>query len=729
VKKAFLVYNRILRLFLVRDMTKKTREERLFSSLLKVTAQYIQGKGYNPQTKKELVSSLEILPEQRSLFDAVVKKLVESDKIHCRQKKYYEGTKPYRFFKGEKIVKGSISVHPRRFGFVNQADPEKDIFVPKPYLNGAVDGDIVEVLIDPYSFSRKGPEGKVVSIIERKRNQLVGVVTFVSKRSAEVYSLLLGEDQTVLCPLKKNHSIQRGDRVLLNVSSWGENRAPTTCSLSQVLGHISEPSGDVKFAVFENELRDEFPKDVIDEANKFGTKISSSELKTRSDLRHLECITIDPDTAKDFDDAISLEKKGKGYRLGVHIADVSHYVQKDSCLDREALLRCNSTYFPNECLPMLPRPLSESLCSLKPNVNRFAISVLIDLDATGEVECYDIQRSVIKSRKRLTYKQAKAILDGKSKTPFAPLLHRMVKVCNLLKQVRTDRGSLQLYVPELVIKVDPKGNPTGVETVEYDITHQMIEEFMLKANELIAIHLSKQGKDLSYRVHEAPAEESLENFSSLATTFGFSVSSFPTPQEIQQLFIDAEGSPYASHLAISYIKSMRLACYSADNIGHYGLGLEHYCHFTSPIRRYVDLIVHRLLFEKELNREALVAICNDASEKERVSSRAEASVRNLKKLRLLQQKKKENPKKSYEAIITRVKPYGICFDVIDLMLEGFLHVSELEDDYFEFDEEENQLDGIYTGKFYRCGEKICVICNFVDLIVQQAGWRLSRYRS
>jgi len=707
-------------------MTKKRREERLFSNLLKVTLQYIQGKGYSPKTKKELISSLDIRSEQHSLFEDVLKELAKTEKIHIKQKKYYEGTKSYRFFKGEKIIKGPISVHPRGFGFVNQEDPEKDIFIPKPYLNGAVDGDTVEVLINPNSFSHKGPEGKVVSVVERKRDQLVGVVTFVSSRSAEVYSTLLGEDQPVSCPLKKNHKIQKGDRVLLNVSSWGENRAPTNCSLSQVLGHISDPSGDVKFAVFENELRDEFPQEVIDEASQFGTKICSAELKKRVDLRDLECVTIDPDTAKDFDDAISLEKRGKGYRLGVHIADVSCYVQKGSCLDREALLRCNSTYFPNECLPMLPKALSERLCSLKPNVNRFAVSVLIDLDANGEVERYDIQRSVIKSRKRFTYGQAKAVLDGKDKSPFAPLLHRMVKVCNLLKKVRTDRGSLQLYIPELVIRVDSEGHPTGVETVEYDITHQMIEEFMLKANELIAIHLSKQGKDLSYRIHEAPAEESLENFSSLATTFGFSVSSIPNPQEIQQLFIEAEGSPYASHLAISYIKSMRLACYSADNIGHYGLGLEHYCHFTSPIRRYVDLIVHRLLFEKELDRDALIAICNDASEKERISARAEASVRNLKKLRLLQQKKKEEPKKSYEAIITRVKPYGICFDVIDLMLEGFLHVSELEDDYFEFDEEQNQLDGIYTGKFYRCGEKIRVICTFVDLIIQQAGWRLSR---
>ena len=709
-------------------MTKTRVKERLFSNLLKVTNEYVQGKNYKPKTKKELLAQLDIRLEQHPLFDRVLKQLLKDEKLCIRRGKYCKSSpqKSYRFFEGERIVKGAISVHPRGFGFVNQADPEGDIFVPKPYLNGAIDGDTVEVLIDPHSFSQKGPEGKVVDIVERKRDQLVGVVTFVSNHFAEVYSALLGEENIITCPLKKKHALKVGDRVVLNVSSWGENRAPAICSLASILGHISDASGDVKFAVFENELRGEFSQEAIDEADQFGTRVALSELKKRADLRFLECVTIDPDTAKDFDDAISLEKKGRGYCLGVHIADVSHYVENGSALDKEAFIRCNSTYFPNECLPMLPRALSERLCSLKPNVNRFAVSLLIDIDEHGEVESYEIQRSVIRSRKRFTYGQAKAILDGTMKSPFAPLLHRMVELCTLLKRVRADRGSLQLYIPELVIKVDGGGNPTGVETVEYDITHQMIEEFMLKANELVAIHLSKMGKDLSYRIHEAPAEESLKTFSSLATTFGFSVSSVPKPHEIQKLFLEAEGSAYSSHLAISYIKSMRLACYSADNIGHYGLGLEHYCHFTSPIRRYVDLVVHRLLFEKELAKESLDSICTDASEKERISARAEASVRNIKKLRLLQQNKKKKPNRSYEAIITRVKPYGICFDVLDLMFEGFLHVSQLENDYFIFDEEENQLDGRYTGNFYRCGEKLRVICSSVDLVVQRAVWRLSR---
>jgi len=709
-------------------MAKKKVKERLYTNLLKVTAQYVAGKGYKPETKNELISRLGIVPEQVSLFGKVLAQLVEEGKLCVKGRKYHSlsSKKRHRFFENEKIIQGTISVHPRGFGFVNQQNPEEDVFVPKPYLNGALDGDTVELLVQPSQLPQKGPEGKVISIISRKREQLVGVVLFVSEKSAEVYSSLLGEDRYALCLLEKGHKIKRGDRVILDIVSWGKNGEPVSCSLSNVLGPISDPSLDVQFAVLENEIRAEFPQEVIDEASQFGTRVSASDLKGRVDLRHLECVTIDPDTAKDFDDAITLERRGNGYRLGVHIADVSYYVKQNSLLDKEALLRCNSTYFPNACVPMLPKGLSEQLCSLKPNVNRLAVSVLIDLDSEGEVERCDIKRTIIKSKKRFTYKEAKAVLDGEVKSPFASLLHLMVEVCNLLKKVRRQRGSVELYIPELVVKVDSTGLPLAVETVQYDITHQMIEEFMLKANELVAIYLSKKGKDLSYRIHESPAAESLQNFSSLATTFGFSLPKVPSPHQIQDLFLEAEGSAYASHLAISYIKSMRLACYSVDNIGHYGLGLEHYCHFTSPIRRYVDLLVHRLLFEKKLTKEAVVAVCADASEKERVSARAESSVRNLKKLRLLSQYKKEQSQKRYEAIITRVKPFGVCFDVVELMLEGLLHVSQLEDDYFVFDDQNNQLDGKYTGNFYRCGERIRVICMSVDLITQQVSWKLSR---
>jgi ribonuclease R len=266
--------------------------------------------------------------------------------------------------------------------------------------------------------------------------------------------------------------------------------------------------------------------------------------------------------------------------------------------------------------------------------------------------------------------------------------------------------------------------PTGTEIVHYDITHQMVEEFMLLANETVAKHLAKQGKELTYRIHEEPAKESLREFAALVEAFGYKLSQDPTPQEIQQFFVSIEDSPFIQYLSTCYIRSMRLACYSADNIGHYGLSLEHYCHFTSPIRRYVDTVAHRLLFEKGYDKKIIEQICIDASERERISARAENSVKQLKKLRLIDHWLKEDQYRQFEAVVTRVKPFGIYFDILELMYEGFLHISELDNDYFVFDDKRLLLFGRHNGFTYRAGDTLHVLCKRIDFILQEATWEL-----
>lgn len=710
-------------------MTKKksthpsTKEERLFNNLSKITTEFICGSHFTPLTTQALIERLHIHPDNLAVFKKVILSLKKEGKLTLVGK-YYHRTKDEKEKKKENVIRGAISVHPRGFGFVNRPDPDKDIFIPKPLMNGAIDGDIVEVLVSPEQPFGKGPEGKVTAVVERKRKQLVGTVVFASAKKAEVFSTLLGELHPAECSLRKGETLKNGDRVILDVLSWGQKKEPTKCKLARILGSVQDAASDIPFAIAENDIKEAFPQACLLEAQQFGQRVKTSDLAERTDLRHLECFTIDPDTAKDFDDAISVECIGSSYRLGVHIADVSHYVRAGGALDEEARLRCNSTYFPNTCIPMLPRELSEHLCSLRPNVNRLTVSVFITIDENGETKDWEIVRSVIKSRKRFTYKEVKAVLDGTAKSPYTPSLLRMVALCQLLKRQRSERGSVQLYVPEAVVKVNETGEPTGMEIVEYDITHQMVEEFMLKANEVVAIQIGKMGRDVSYRVHEEPADESLQEFATLVSAFGFSLPRLPKPRDIQQLFLEAQNSPHATYLATCYIKSMRLACYSPDNIGHYGLSLQHYCHFTSPIRRYIDVIIHRLLLEKGLDKEILSDLCLSASDKERVSARAEGSVRTLKKLRLLSKTKAQAPKKEYEAIITRVKPFGIYFDIVDLMLEGFLHVSELEDDYFHFNETNSSLVGEYEGSTYRSGHRIKVSCISVDLIAQEAKWRL-----
>ena len=427
----------------------------------------------------------------------------------------------------------------------------------------------------------------------------------------------------------------------------------------------------------------------------------------------------------DFDDAISLTKDEKGhYHLGVHIADVSHYVRSGTALDKEAIMRCNSTYFPGVCIPMLPSVLSDNLCSLKANVNRLTISVLISFDSEGNETDYRIARSVIKSKKRFTYKEAKEVLDGKKKSKHSPALNLMVELCGLLKKKRYERGSIEFAMPELVILVDKNGVPQGTDYITYDITHQLVEEFMLKANETVAKHLFTQGKDLTYRVHDTPAEEGMKDFAMLVRAFGYNLSDNPTNAEIQLLFEEAMNSPYGQYIATSYIRRMRLAIYSPENIGHFGLGLTHYCHFTSPIRRYIDLVIHRSLFQDPETYEDLELIAHNCSEQERVSAKAEGSVKLLKKLRLLEDRKKSDPNKQYEAVVTRVKNFGIIFEVIDIMLESYFHVSELDGDYYVYDDMNTTLKGRHTNKTFSAGDKVTVQLKNVNLITLESSWTL-----
>lgn len=699
------------------------KEERLFQNILKITLQYMQGKGYTSATESDLMKRLSLPPTHAELFRTVLKTLIQQGAIELTRGEYRCQKKHID------TIKGIIRMHVRGFGFVQAEDtvryPE-DIFIPKPFAQNAVDGDTVEVQINTESVSEKGPEGRVVAILSRGRTHMAGIIRAVERNGdAVAYVPLLGNSQRVVVLKSKKQSLKVGDRIKMEVVDWGEKETETTCRLTEHIGHISDTTCDIPAAINEYELRAEFTDSVLKEAKNFGKVVSRKDLEGREDLRKLETFTIDPDTAKDYDDALSLTKDKKGnYHLGVHIADVSHYVRLGTALDNEAKLRCNSTYFPGQCVPMLPGELSNNLCSLKANVNRLTASVLIQFDKTGNMVDYRITRSVIKSSKRFTYREAKEVLDGKRKSAQLPTLKLMVELCGLLKKKRYERGSIEFCLPELVIKVNDNGEPIGTDYVEYDVTHQLVEEFMLKANELVAWHLSKQGKNLTYRVHDIPAEENMRDFSVLAGAFGFHISPNPTPLEMQKLFDEAIKTAYGSYLATSYIRRMRLASYSTDNIGHYGLGLTHYCHFTSPIRRYVDLVVHRILFGDDDVKTHLDLVAQNCSEQERKSAKAENSVILLKKLRLLDAIHKKEPYKQYEAVITRVRNFGVFFEVLDFMLEGFLHVSELENDYYVYDEAKMRLCGSRFHGVFSAGERITVMLKNVDLIMAESEWNL-----
>ncbi len=706
---------------------KKTEEilypKKIYENLSKIILQFISGKKYAPLGQVALLKRLNITKDHLPLCKKILSDLIEQNILESKNKQITLKVEK------EETVTGILHMHARGFGFVTPDSPskyEEDIFIPKNMADSAVDGDKVEVLVNPNSNWEKGPDGKVVSVLKRGRSHLAGTIKVVDAQGFFVcFCPLLGTSKPVICENPEDLPVKIGERVILKVKKWGDEQERTRAEILYSMGHIDNPSCDIPCAIEEFDLEKAFSIEALEEAKKFGKTVSKKDLKGRTNLTETPCFTIDPDTAKDYDDALSLTKDKKGiYHLAVHIADVAHYVKEGSFLDKEAKTRCNSTYFPNFCLPMLPEELSNQLCSLKANVIRLTASVLMDFDKEGTLLKYEIVRGYIKSAKRFTYGDARRVLDGKLKSAYKDSLMLMQELCLLLKKKRRERGSIDFSLPETVIEVDPNGVPTGLKTIEYDITHQLVEEFMLKANETVAKHLSDAGKTLLFRVHDAPPPENLADFYTLAASFGFTLPKEPEAADLQQLFEEAKGKPYAEQLAVAFIRSMKLAYYSPNNVGHFGLSLEHYCHFTSPIRRYSDLIIQRLLFDEQIEEKKLNEVALLCSNQERVSFKAEMSVKTLKKLRLLKSYLEEDPYREFKATVTRVKAFGLQFEASPVPIEGFLHVSELEDDYFVYDERRGVLVGKYNGKIHAIGETLLVRIKTLDLILQETAWEL-----
>lgn len=629
--------------------------------------------------------------------------------------------------KKTETYQGIFKGHRLGFGFVKSLNDDfsPDIFIPKNATKQAIEGDLVQIEVTSRA-SKKGPEGKVTEILERKHTDLGGLVTETTQKSAKVFSPLLGLDKEIEVPLTKGLKLNVGDRIELSLLSSSKSSKILKGQFKKYLGHIKEASCDVDAAISEFVLSKNFPKAVLQEVSKYPKKIIPSQYPNHKDYQDLLCITIDPDTAKDFDDAISLEKSPKGHWvLGVHIADVSYFVPKDSALDQEAFKRCNSTYFPARCLPMLPSELSDNLCSLKPKVPRLAISTFMVLDSEGKLLSYRIERSVIKSRQRFTYKQVKKILDGKEKSPLKKHLLDLQEVALKLKALRIKRGCIDMALDEAVVLVDDQGHPKGIEIVEYDITHQMIEEFMLKTNEVIAKHLSDKGQQIPYRIHEPPKSDNLKEFTQMALTFGYKLSTPPKQEQLQALFQEIKGKEHEHQLSVAFVRCMKLAVYSPENQGHYGLQLDYYCHFTSPIRRYVDLVIHRELFNPA-SSDPIKEICEKCSDQERLSAKAESRVRLLKILRYLQAENSRKTKTpTYKGLITKVKPFGVFFEIPFLLLEGFVHISKLGDDYYIFKEKSTSIIGQDLGERLEIGQSITLKVQHICLITQEVEWKRS----
>ena len=500
-----------------------------------------------------------------------------------------------------------------------------------------------------------------------------------------------------------------------------------------MLGRSDAPGVDIISIIRNYDLPTEFPKAVMDEAENISPTVEARSMTGRVDLRDKFIVTIDPDDAKDFDDAIDVERlNGKGWRLGVHIADVATYVTPGTALDREARLRGNSVYLPDRVIPMLPERLSNGVCSLKPDVDRLTHSAFIEFDSGGgAVTSTRFARTVIRSAKRLTYKEAYAILQAPARDRLGEELHTAWELASLLRRKRFAHGSLDLDFPEVKVRLDAQGRPIALERIENDESHQLIEEFMLAANEAVARELKNRSVPTIYRVHEDPDPEKLADYRELILSYDYKVGDLTQRREIQKLLAAIKGKPEEPALKVGLLKSLKRARYLPEPLGHYGLAKTNYLHFTSPIRRYADLIAHRSLAGVKQTRSSgmdmasLATLAQHISDTERNAAEAEMEAVKMKKLEFFERQLTERNPQVFRAIIMDVKNFGLVIELPDALLTGLIHVSSLQGDFYQFDAAQRRLTARRSGKRYSIGDQVQVFVARVDRFKRQIDFALA----
>lgn len=622
---------------------------------------------------------------------------------------------------------GTISVHRDGYGFVAPEGDGEDIFVPAKATGSALHGDKVSVRTEKSRFGRGKLEGRVVAVLERANSRIVGRLE-ESRRGA----ILVPEDIRIgaffTVPAKAKGAAVDGQQVVIEVTSWPAGGRPPEGKVIEVLGWPDDPQVEVQTVIRRFNLPHVFEPATLAEAEAIPDKISKDDLLGRVDLRKLPTVTIDGETAKDFDDAVSLRPEGDGWRLWVSIADVSNYVKPGSALDQEAYLRGTSVYFPDRCIPMLPERLSNGICSLNPHVDRLTMTAEMLFNRSGSMVESRFYPSVIKSDARLTYTLVKQlIIDGDEKglgnqRDIVPMVLQMKELALVLMGMRRARGSIDFDLPEPEIIIGLTGQTEAIIRSERNLAHQLIEEFMLAANEAVARFVTEQELPFIYRIHEAPDPTKLSDFRDFILPFGFSLElqgDKVAPSALQQLIAAADGKPEERMVNYGLLRCMKQARYAAINLGHFGLASDCYTHFTSPIRRYPDLIVHRLLrltlshaeggLNKQQQREldrigaSLAEAAEHTSKRERVAMEAERDIVELKKLQFMQ----ERIGQEFDGFIAGVAGFGCFVELTEVFVEGLVHLSTLVDDLYRFEEKDHALVG-RRGKVLRIGDPVRV---------------------
>jgi len=651
------------------------------------------------------------------------------------------------------LVTGKLSIHPVGYGFLAQEKSgEPDVFIAAENIGTAMHGDRVVARMSPEAPSRriKGRrEGRVIRILERAHDTIVGTL----QRSRSFYYVVPDDPRFVhdvyVHPTQDRRAQAPGtvgDKVVVRLGAWESRHVNPEGEIIEVLGPASAPGVDVLSIIRKYHLPTEFPSDVLEQAERIPERVEAQQIAGREDLRNQFIVTIDPDDARDFDDAINVEKlPNGGWQLGVHIADVAAYVEPGSALDREARRRGNSVYLPDRVIPMLPERLSNGVCSLKPEVDRLTHSVFINFDKRGVVRSARFARSVIRSAHRLTYKEAYAILTAPPRDHLGEQLHLTWELAALLRRKRFEHGALDLDFPEVKVWVDKQGEPIRLERVENDESHQLIEEFMLAANEAVARELKKRAIPTIYRVHENPDPEKLAEYREFALSFNYKVGDLTHRAELQRLLAEIRGKPEEQALKVGLLKSLKRARYDPQSLGHYGLAKTNYLHFTSPIRRYADLVVHRALgrdgtplpsavsrtAERRSRSDApyhmgeIASIAEHISTTERNAADAEIDAAQMKKLEFFQRQLGEGNPQIFSATIVDVRNYGLMVELPDALLTGLIHVSSLSDDFYIFEPGRRQLIGRRSRKRFQVGDNLSVFVARVDQFKRQVDFAIA----
>ncbi len=696
----------------------------------KIIYEFICDARYVPMKQKELAILLQVEKERRPELSAALEELLAEGKLQL--------SKRGRYYKAEaKTVTGIFTSHPKGFGFVSVEDREEDIYIGESDTKDAFLGDTVQVGLKGQPDGKR-QEGVILQVLSHGVTEVVG--TFEKSKS---FGFVVPDNQRItrdiFIPLEHTRGAVSGHKVVVELTDYGAGRKSPEGRIIEILGHSNDPGTDILSIVRAYQIPMEFSEKVLNQAERIAKPVSEADRQGRLDLRQEVCVTIDGEDAKDLDDAVSVRKEGENYVLSVHIADVANYVQENSALDWEAFERGTSVYLVDRVIPMLPHALSNGICSLNAGEDRLALSCIMTIDSRGKIIDHTIAETVIRVARRMTYTSVNRILedrDAAERREYAalvPMFEEMKELAELLRRRRRKRGSIDFDFPETKIVLDEAGIPVEIRPYERNSATRIIEDFMLAANETVAADYYWQAQPFVYRVHEKPDAKRLHKLALFLKNFGYSLHTGGDevhPGEIQKLLDRLEGTPEEAMLSRLTLRAMQKAKYSTDCSGHFGLAAEQYCHFTSPIRRYPDLQIHRIIKENLRGRllggrvehyEAILPeAAKHASETERRADEAERETEKLKKVEFMEQHIGE----IFEGVISGITQYGLYVELANTV-EGLVHVNSLEDDYYEYVEHAYELRGQRSGLVYRLGQRVKIRVKGTDRFLRTIDFQLA----